>query len=270
MAKRQNGTSDSRAALARKSGASSAMPLYHQSYLVLRQRLLEGVYPLEQPLPSEEDIRTEFGVSRVTIRRALAELEAEGLIRRRRGSGTYPIEQPATDESRANISGLFQNMVTLGLNTRARPLTFEQVATPRFLQRISDQFGATVLHVERVREADGEPFSYMESFIPEALAQHLDGAQLGNEPLLAMLEAAGAVVVTAEQTLSAVAADAKVAPELEVPIGAPLIRMRRLSRDKQGQPIEYFVSYYRPDRFEYRINLSRERTGEAPSWKPVS
>lgn len=253
-----------------KSAGSGAMPLYHQSYLVLRQRLLEGVYPLDAPLPSEEEIRHEFGVSRVTIRRALAELESEGLIQRRRGSGTYPIEQASSSNTRANISGLYQNMITLGLNSKARLLKFERIPVPRFLRQVSPLFESKVLHVERVRNLDGEPFSYMKSYIPESLARNFRKTSLGNDPLLATLEMAGIVVAKADQSLSASAADAEIAEALGVPIGSPLIQMRRLSVDADDKPIEYFVSYYRPDRFEYRITLSRDRGGEAPSWKPVN
>ena len=76
---------------------SGAMPLYHQSYLVIRQRLNEGVYPPGQPLPSEEEIRQEFGVSRVTIRRALGQLEEEGL--------TAVLEQVCGIEPRSPLAG---------------------------------------------------------------------------------------------------------------------------------------------------------------------
>ena len=253
----------------RSSDNSRAMPLYHQSYLVIRQRLREGVYPLEQPLPSEEEIRKEFGVSRVTIRRALAELESEGLIQRRRGSGTYPIEQPTDADTRANISGLYENLITLGLNTEARLLTFEKISAPNFLLELSESFIGDVLHIERVRHLDGEPFCDMESYIPGYLAEHFQESKLDNKPLLVTLEMAGLKVAHAEQTLSASAADARVADALEVPIGSPLIRMNRLSLDSDHRAIEYFVSYYRPDRFEYRMTLSRVEGGEAPRWMPV-
>ncbi len=253
-----------------KGDGSRAMPLYHQSYLVIRQRLREGVYPLEQPLPSEEEIRQEFGVSRVTIRRALAELESEGLIQRRRGSGTYPIEQPTGSDARANISGLYENLITLGLNTEARLVSFKMIAAPKFLTQIDARFTGEVLHIERVRHLDSEPFSYMESYIPGHLADNFRESELTNHPLLMTLEMAGIEVANAEQTLSAAAADARVADVLQVPIGSPLIQMKRLSLDPEQRPIEYFVSYYRPDRFEYRMTLSRVRGGEAPRWMPVT
>jgi len=250
--------------------ASRAMPLYHQSYLVLRQRLLEGFYPLNKPLPSEEEMRHEFDVSRVTIRRALAELEAEGLIQRRRGSGTYAIEQAAGPESRANISGLYENLITLGLKTEARLLSFDKIPTPRSVQRVDSGFGDEVLHIRRVRLLNKEPYSLLESYIPGHLASHFKKSSLGNQPLLVTLDLAGIEATTAEQALTAAAADTEAAEVLQVPVGAPLIQMNRLSRDAHQAPIEYFVSYYRPDRFEYRMTLSRVRAGEAPHWRPLS
>ena len=249
--------------------SSGAIPLYHQSYLVIRQRLLEGVYPQDKPLPSEEDMRHEFGVSRVTIRRALAELEGEGLIQRRRGSGTYPIAQNTQPESRANISGLYENLLTLGLKTDAQLLSFEIIPTPNSLQAVDSGFPDKVLHIQRVRLLDKQPYSLLESYIPEDLASHFKKSKLGNQPLLVTLELAGIEATTAEQALTATAADSHKAAVLDVPVGAPLIQMNRLSRNADQQPIEYFTSYYRPDRFEYRMTLSRVRGGEAPHWTPL-
>lgn len=250
--------------------AFGAVPRYHQVYLVLSQRLRDGLYPPEQPLPTEQDLLREFGVSRVTIRRALAEIEREGLIRRVRGSGTYPIDPSAKDSSRANISGLYENLAILGKTTRARLLRFERVATPSTLQSREPMFGASALLIVRVRHMGKEPFSYLLSYLPEGSARHFRKDRLGNKPLLITLEMAGITPAIAEQSLSARAADAEVAKALQVPVGSPLIYMKRLTRDRTGAPIEYFESYYRPDRFEYQMTLSRVLSGGAPKWTPTT
>lgn len=249
--------------------SGNAMPLYYQSYLVIRQRLLEGAYPPNEPMETEEEIRKELGVSRVTIRRALAELEAEGLIERRRGSGTYPKVQASGAEPRANISGLYENIITLGLNSKARLLTFERIDAPRSLVRIDKRFAGKVLHIERVRSLNNEPFAFLSSYIPEAFADVFSKSTIGNQPLIMTLEMAGIEPVTAAQSLSATIADGRVAELLKVPLGSPLIQMKRLSRQQDQEPIEYFTSLYRPDRFEYRMTLSRINSGEAPQWMPV-
>jgi GntR family transcriptional regulator len=247
-----------------------AAPRYHQVYLVLRQRLREGLYPADRPLPTELDLLGEFGVSRVTIRRALAEIEREGLIRRVRGSGTYPLEAPAEDASRTNISGLYDNLATLGQLTRASLIRVERIPTPATIAGREPLFGPSALLIVRVRYMGRQPFSYMLSYLPDSSARHFRKDRLGNQPLLTILEKSGITPASAEQTLSARAADAEIALALRVPVGSPLIYMRRLSRDRTGAPIEFFESYYRPDKFEYQMTLSRVDSGGAPRWIPVS
>ncbi len=247
-----------------------AAPRYHQAYLVLGQRLRDGIYPPDVALPTEEELRQEFGVSRVTIRRALAEIEREGLIRRVRGSGTYPVATASAQTPRANISGLYENLATLGLRTRADVLRFEHIPTPLALRQRDERFGNSVLLIVRVRRMGREPFSHMSSYLPESMARHFRKGRLGNAPVLMTLETAGLVAATAEQTLTARAADADTAGVLQVSVGSPLIHMKRLTRDHTGAPLEFFESFYRPDKFEYQMTLSRSRTGEAPKWIPIS
>ncbi len=68
-------------------------PLYHQVYVALRQKIRDGLMDMDQPLPGENQLAGEFGVSRVTIRKALANLELEGLITKRPGIGSFPVPQ---------------------------------------------------------------------------------------------------------------------------------------------------------------------------------
>jgi GntR family transcriptional regulator len=207
-------------------------------------------------------------MSRVTIRRALAEIEREGLIRRVRGSGTFPLPHVAPDPALTNISGLYDNLATIGRTTRAQLLGFERVSTPPFILSLAPGFGASALLIVRVRRRDAQPFVFMRSYLPEQSARHFRKDRLGSQPVLMVLESAGRIAESAEQSLSARAADAEIARALEVPVGSPLIYMRRLTRDGSGAPMEYFESYYRPDQFEYQMTLSRVRSGGAPRWVP--
>ena len=89
---------------------------------------------------------------------------------------------------------------------------------------------------------------------------------LGNRTVQAALAAVGVVTTTAEQRLSATVADVDVAGYLKIEVGAPLISMTRVVRNEKGRPVELIRALYRPDKYEYRVNLSRERGGEAPRW----
>ena len=81
-------------------------PLYHQVYLALRQKILNGECDPKIALPGEHQLAAKYGVSRVTVRRTLEALELEGLVSRRRGIGTFPVAQAAERQERYNIGGL--------------------------------------------------------------------------------------------------------------------------------------------------------------------
>src|SRR3954463_5346349 len=106
------------------------VPKYHQIYLVLREQLHEGVFA--QGLPGELALMRQFGVARVTVRRALQELAGEGLIARERGRGTRPVvaaEARGTGAAKTtHLSGLLENIVSMTENTTVRVLEVSKVA----------------------------------------------------------------------------------------------------------------------------------------------
>ena len=81
-------------------------PLYHQVYVILRQRIRNGELDMDRPLPGENQLAREFGVSRVTIRKTLHNLELDGLVVKRPSIGTFPVPQPVEFPNRYNIGGL--------------------------------------------------------------------------------------------------------------------------------------------------------------------
>ena len=122
------------------------------------------------------------------------------------------------------------------------------------------------LRIERVRSDPGGPFSYTKCYLREPEAALVTRQALGNRTVLSMLVAAGVPAAAAEQRISATLADVDVARLLKIEVSAPLIRLTRIVRNPEGRPIELIQGLYRPDRYEYRVKLSRDRGGEAPQW----
>ncbi|MGH8797151.1 MAG: GntR family transcriptional regulator, partial [Caldimonas sp.] len=126
------------------------LPKYHQVYLVLREQLDEGRFATG--VPGELHLMKEFGVGRVTVRRALAHLVAEGLIERSRGRGTVALiglpMTPAGDpppKRRARFAGLLENIVDLGLRTSVKVVQCEVLpASERVAQQLDVARGALV------------------------------------------------------------------------------------------------------------------------------
>jgi len=252
---------------------ASALPLpkYHRIYLVLREQLHEGRFA--DGLPGELALMQQFGVARVTVRRALEQLAAEGLISREPGRGTRPIGRQdrhagaANDPMRTNLTGLLENLVSMGLRTSVKVL---EVRTVTASQAVASALGLSpgdpVQKAVRVRSTREGPLSHITTYVPENLARRFGRRELSRKPILLLLEEAGVQVGGAVQTVSARLADAEVADHLEVAVGSALLAVRRLIYDDQERPVQWLHGLYRPDRYEYEMQLSRVGSIDAKVW----
>jgi GntR family transcriptional regulator len=250
---------------------SPALPLpkYHQIYLVLREQLQEGRFTAG--LPGEVALAGQFGVARVTIRKALERLAGEGLIERAPGRGTVPIAQPVrappAGNARAPLRGLLENIVTMGLRTRVTVLACKVVAAPDAVaQALQIENGARVQKAVRLRSTREGPLSLITTHIPEPLARGFGRRELAKKPILILLEESGVRIGRAVQTISARLADAEVARHLGLQVGSAPLAVTRLIYDQQERPVQWLHGLYRPDRYQYEIQLSRVGSIDAKVW----
>ena len=253
------------------------LPKYHQIYLVLCEQLQEGKF--DEGLPGELALMKQFSVARVTVRRALQQMAEEGLIKREPGRGTRPIQRDASQSAsssheaaglsgqQARLTGLLENLVTMGLRTSVKVLSVQTLLAPKDIQ---DKLHVTrtdkVQKAERVRHTREGPLSHITTWVPEAIAKGFGKRELAQKPILVLLEEAGVKVGRAEQTISAKLADAEMARHLDVPVGSALLSVRRLIYDDQEKPIQWLLGLYRPDRYEYQMQLSRVGSIDAQIW----
>lgn len=245
------------------------LPRYHQVYVVLRQQILEGFYAPDRPMPGEHELGALFSVSRITIRRALDRLEGEGLVTRSQGRGTFAQAPMAVAPLRANLRGLLENLLAMGLQTKVRLIEFGYVAAP---PDVASQLGVApstpVQKAVRVRCHGETPFSHLTTYVPEDVGRSYGEADLAERPLLALLERAGVTVTRADQSITAKLADTAAAPLLEVEVGAALLCVRRCVRDQNDRVVEYIEALYRPDRYEYHMTMSRVSEAGRAHWTP--
>ncbi len=250
---------------------NQSIPLYHQVHLTIRQRIQDGVYPPGSTMPTEQELTGQFGVSRITIRRALGALTEEGLIRRERGRGTFVAGGMYSPRVRASISGLIENLMAMGLKTQAELIEFGYVAPPPDIRDMLEVApDGLVQRSVRVRSYQNMPFSHLVAHVPEAIGRSFSMEELSSQPLLTLLERSGVKVESAFQTISARAADSDVAPLLQVPVGTPLIFITRLVRDLSFRPVELIRGLYRPDRYEYAMVVERATEGSSRVWRDIS
>ncbi|HUZ32449.1 MAG TPA: GntR family transcriptional regulator [Xanthobacteraceae bacterium] len=240
-----------------------------QVYLVLRDRILSGAIALGAKLPTEHELAAVHGVSRVTVRRALGELARERLIERRRSAGTRVIYRPVLAPMVADISGMLASLADMGRRTAVKLLSFDYVraegGVAQALGVASDQM---LQRSVRVRSVDGEPFSYLTTFVPESISLTFTRQDLASRPLLDLLERAGVKVERARQRISAALATPDVATALDVRTGTPLIELTRVVYDRSGRGVEHLYALYRPDRYAFETDLVRSGTRNRV-WSPI-
>lgn len=245
-------------------------PLYHQIFLVLRDRIRSGQYALGAVLPGEQELAKIFDVSRITVKRAMNELAAHGLVSRHRGRGTVVMFNAGVPVVQGRFDTLFDALRRMGLETEVELLDLEEIpADAELADAMGLSSGEPVQRAVRLRRLEGDTFSYLLTHVPMEIAKDFSRDDLQREPLLALLERSGAAAVAADQTITAVAAEPHIAGALKVAPGSPLLKITRIMRDRDGRAVQHITAYYRPERFRYHMRLQRDEDGAGDGWTAV-
>ena len=239
---------------------SSPTPLYYQLFSLLKARILDGTLALGLRLPPEEQLADLFKVSRITAKRAMDDLAAEGLVERQRGRGTHVIFQYSPRPAGAPLTGMLQEIERTVGNSSAQILDYGMRVPPQEIRedlRLAD--GETALHLLQVRERDGMKFGHYSSWTAR-MDMPADPAIFENTPRLSYYRQQGLEVSHATQTLSAVSADASVADALDVAEGNPLLSLTRRSYQKTGtgdeQILDFLEVLCNPAHFQWSMDLT--------------
>jgi GntR family transcriptional regulator len=209
--------------------AAAGVPLHRQLFLVLHDEIGRGALVPGAALPTEQSLCEEFGVSRITVRRALADLADAGLIERRHGVGSFVLAGPPVRQSETGGSYL-DGLRRVEFETDVDVLEFGMQGLPA---TVAEWLGPAdrVLHVLRLRRErrTAEPLMLTEAWVPEALAGVVTESQLTRLPLYRLLSEAGVVIERLENELTAEIAGPRTAQLLDTAIGAALIRVNRVA-----------------------------------------
>lgn len=232
-------------------------PKYLQVRSILIRRLAAEFSPGDR-LPTEHALCEEFGVSRDTIREALQGLESEGLIRRQRGQGTFLVRLPAKPRDE-RVTGLVEDFTELKRNTSTRILESSVVRPP---SNISDALrvrgGEPLYRIQRLRVLDNEPFAHHDAFLPVEIGIRLSRLDLRRTTLFREIQDTLGITVYEEyQHIDAIVADTDVAALLNIPVGAPLLVVRRVLAEGGAGPAMFFQTHFRSDRYYYTVQRAQ-------------
>ncbi|MFB7652986.1 MULTISPECIES: GntR family transcriptional regulator [unclassified Streptomyces] len=231
----------------------------HETLHAALGEMIDGGLTAHQLLPSERELMLRFDVSRMTVRRAVERLAQEGRVYRVQGAGTYVAERPTISKS-LTLTSFSEDIRARGMVPDSRLIGLAVV--PADLPCARDLHvapGSDVVHLERLRTADGEPMCLENVWLPPNLVPGL--VEEGDpESLYWRLEKAGAAPQTAKQTIRATVLTQAQAELLAVPPHFPALEVERVTRDVRGRAVERAVSLYRADRYDFKLAISREPT----------
>ncbi|NBU24464.1 MAG: GntR family transcriptional regulator [Gammaproteobacteria bacterium] len=240
----------------RQLGGALRAPRYHQVYVAVRAWVQDGSYGPGAQLPTEPELGRIFGVSRITVRKAIEELAREGWVVRRQGRGTFARFPGGARPVALDLRTVMDQVSDLAAVTGVLDHRVAEVApdeeTRAALGLADTDRVRRETHVRLLRDA---PLGLITTFVPLDVAARLgDGASRG-QPMFMLLEAAGLRVAGADQYLGATLAGVEAAQALGVAVGAPLLRLVRVVRDERGRAVERVVALYRADAYQYHMRL---------------
>jgi GntR family transcriptional regulator len=236
---------------------SSPVPFYFQLKKTLAEEILAGRWARGDRLPSEPAMCAHFDVSRTTVRQALGELEAEGMIRREKGRGTFVAEPRSTAWFLQSSYGFYEEAVRVGRTVASRVLRRAVEPLPSWAcDALELAEGSEGVTLERLRWVDGRLVMYVVNHLPARLGETLLGADLEAGSLYRTLEERdGQVVFGGRRVVEAVTAQEDLARLLEVNPGAPLLFVESVSWDRELHPFECYRAWHRSDRTKIEVQV---------------
>lgn len=233
-----------------------ASPRYHQVYVSLRSWVQDGSYRPGQQIPTEPQLCQLFEVSRITVRKAIAELVREGWLVKHQGKGTFVEMSRARPAAALDLGQMRNQIADLAAATEVRGLQVGNVEPDeetRAALRLADD--AQVQRASHVRLAAGVPLGMITTWVPLDIAARVEPREMSRYPMFELLARAGLVLGGADQWIGATLAGVEAARALGVEVGAPLLRLTRVVFDDSGRAVERVVALYRADAYQYRMRL---------------
>jgi GntR family transcriptional regulator len=229
--------------------------LHRQLYLVVREQIMRGVYPPGAALPNEDDLCGHFGVSRITVRRALADLKQEGLVERFQGRGTFVstnLPRPHPFEAMSFLDALRKS----GRETQVKVLDIRTGVPPGTVAlQMKLHSGDQAVYAARLRYARTTPLMVTEAWVPLEFGRDVTAAQLKRRPLYDILMAQGVEFGRVIEEITAVSAVPTMATLLATEVGVPLLRLTRLVYDQSDRPVEHLTAHLSPRRSRVLLNV---------------
>lgn len=237
---------------------NGSIPLYEQLRTVIRQEIVSGAYAAGERMPSETELENRFGVSRITVRRAIEDLEKDGLLERKQGRGTFVIYNKVKSNM-DSIMGFTDSMVRMGRTPRRTILSKKVIKAGR---KLADILGInkedSVIELKRVLCDEEQALLYDESYYP--CARFPDLMEKLNEDVSTyqlLKEGYGVVMPRAHKRFNVEIADKEISKILNCSEGEPLFSIFKIVYDRENVPVHSSKSLVLANRATYVLNVDQ-------------
>lgn len=237
---------------------TTSAPLFKRIEADLRQKILRNELVPGDKLPSESEMIDLFGVSRITVRQALAELHASGLIQKINGKGSF-VTEPQARPDLGLLTGFYEHMRTRGHVSRGKLISVREIKAPSAVATaLGVPQGSLLSRATLVKTVDGTKVAYGHVIGPTQLLDRLLVHDVEFNDALLLLEAQlGYRLQYHDIEAQAIAANKEHAKRLEVDVGTPLLRVSFVPHDIERHPLLYSEFVFRGDRFSYKARIQR-------------
>ena len=231
--------------------------LYYQLYNILFQDIMNGTYPIGSFIPAESELMKTHHVSRATARKSMEMLSNNGLVCKKPGKGTLVIANvPNTSPKRVvRYTRMYDEDHIIAVK---RVISKNIVmATKEIANKLQVQEGSELFQLKRVRCAGNEPFYVEINYFDKAFVPTIMERDFTKESLrVYLLNTFHIEWSYAQQEIYSIQSNEELSYLLKVPMGSPLLYIKRVSYDKENIPREFVSSYYRADKYHLEIELA--------------
>lgn len=233
------------------------VPLYVQVKNHIRERIESGELRAHDALPGERELVAQLGLSRTTVRQALNDLVAEGVLYRHHGKGTF-VAPRKYGQNLTSLTGFAEELRSMGLAPQIEVLAQEFRPAPRGVAlALRCEPGENVAFIARRILTEGEPLLVDRTYLIRSVGELVLQADLVHESIYRRIERVGFPIQEGLQTIGAIGMSPNDADLLDVEPGSPALFLQRVTFVDEESPIEYSEAVYRSERFQYQTQLKR-------------
>lgn len=239
---------------------NSEIPIHHQLYCYIKDCIENKEYLPGEKLPSENEMQEKFDVSRITVRRAISDLEHDGYLRKFHGKGTVVLARK-NQRDISSLSSFSGDAKLKGVRQGSVILKFEKMpANVKVATALHLQINEPVFYLIRLRTLNGEILSLQHTYITSKLGFDLKREEFNESTsLYEYLENHAVVLASADETIETFPPTAEIRHQLFLDDSQWVFYKERITYDQKDLPVEYSENYYIADRFKYFVHISKLR-----------